>query len=104
MTDNSGFLRKLLLKRRVARRNNLAGVNDCLSTRRFASRPLLHKELLMLSPEDEQMLGMPSTTHRRSSAVSQILRKISVGLKCEPVDWDVCDDENVDGHYHIRIA
>ena len=61
----------------------MAGVNDCLSTRRFASRPLLHKELLMLSPEDEQMLGMPSTTHRRSSAVSQILRKISVGLKCE---------------------
>jgi hypothetical protein len=58
----------------------------------------------MLSPEDEQMLGMPSTTNRRSSAVSQILRKISVGLKCEPVDWDVCDDENVDGHYHIRIA
>ncbi len=58
----------------------------------------------MLTPEDEMVLGISNASERSSSAVSQILHKISVNLKCEPVDWDVCSDDDVQGHYHIRVA
>jgi len=59
----------------------------------------------MLSFEDQKVLGFhKDDARRRSTAVSQILRKISDDLKSPPGDWDVTIGAEDQRHFHIVVV
>ncbi len=59
----------------------------------------------MSAQEDATVLGIPqSSAARRPSAISQILRKISVDMDASKVDWDLSGDDDPQNQFRIIVA